>query len=351
MDERFNRVFKELQGTIKALESDAERTVVRGYTESNRIFYGINFAWLLIVVAATAGLGNLAARKERADAALQNAKDELEVKVAERTRELENANEQLSRELAERKQAEEALRRSEQEAERQAHLASLGELAAGVAHEINNPVSGIINCAEILMNKAVADSREHDIGRRIIKEGSRIAYIVKSLLSFARVEAEEKVPVSIRDVLADTLALTEAQMKKEGITLRVDMNGDATMVRAQHQQLEQVFLNIINNARDALNQKYPGKEEGKTLSITAMRAMTEDRPCVRIAFHDQGSGIPANVMDRIMHPFFSTKPKGKGTGLGLSISHGIVENHGGKLTIDSREGAFTEVVVELPVAG
>ncbi len=349
LDERYDRVFTELQGTIKALELDAERSVVRDYAESKRMFFGINFAWLLIVVAATAGLGSLAARKERADVALQNAKDELEVKVAERTRELGNANAQLSRELAERKQAEEALRRSEQEAERQAHLASMGELAAGVAHEINNPVSGIINCAEILVNKTDERSREHDIGMRIIKEGSRIAYIVKSLLSFARVEAEEKAPVPIRDVLADTLALTEAQMKKEGITLRLDIDGEATMVRAQHQQLEQVFLNIINNARDALNQKYPEKEEGKTLSITARRAATDGRPCVRIAFHDQGCGIPENVMNRVMHPFFSTKPKGKGTGLGLSISHGIVENHGGKLTIDSREGAFTDVVVELPL--
>jgi signal transduction histidine kinase len=136
---------------------------------------------------------------------------------------------------------------------------------------------------------------------------------------------------------------------KEGITLRKDLDGSSTMVRAQHQQLEQVFLNIINNARYALNQKYPEIDEGKTLSITEKRTMTDGQPCVRIAFHDQGSGIPANVMNRIMHPFFSTKPKGKGTGLGLSISHGIVENHGGKLTIDSREGAFTEVVVDLPV--
>jgi signal transduction histidine kinase len=209
-------------------------------------------------------------------------------------------------------------------------------------------VSGIICCAEILVNKTGKESKEREIGTRIIKEGSRIAYIVKSLLSFARVESEEKVPMPVRDVLADALALTEAQMRKEGITLRTDIDGDATMVRAQHQQLQQVFLNIINNARDALNQKYPEKAQGKTLSITAKRAITDGRPCVRIAFHDRGSGIPAEVMNRIMHPFFSTKPKGKGTGLGLSISHGIVENHGGKLLIDSVEGKFTEVVVELP---
>jgi signal transduction histidine kinase len=138
-------------------------------------------------------------------------------------------------------------------------------------------------------------------------------------------------------------------MKKEGITLRVDADGEALSVRAQPQRLEQVFLNIINNARDALNEKFPEKDDGKALSIAAKRVETGNGPRVRIAFRDQGAGIPANVMDRVMNPFFSTKPLGKGTGLGLSISHGIIENHGGRLAIESVEGEFTEVVVELPL--
>jgi len=234
---------------------------------------------------------------------------------------------------------------------RAAHLASLGELAAGVAHEINNPVNGIINCAEILLNKSGEGTREREISGRIIKEGSRIAVIVKSLLSFGREEIEEKTPSHLQEILADSIALTGAQLRKEGITLVMDVPVDLPPVLAQPQQLVQVFLNLINNARYALSQKYPGKHEEKVLSITAREATVDGRPRVRIVFRDQGTGIPENIVSRVVDPFFSTKPKGLGTGLGLSVSHGIVLHHGGTLTIDSVEGAFAEVVIELPVAG
>jgi len=113
----------------------------------------------------------------------------------------------------------------------------------------------------------------------------------------------------------------------------------------------QVFLNLINNARYALSQNYPGKHEEKVLGITAREGTVDGRPRVRIGFRDQGTGIPENVVTRVMDPFFSTKPKGMGTGLGLSVSHGIILRHGGTLTIHSVEGAFTEVVIELPVSG
>ena len=234
---------------------------------------------------------------------------------------------------------------------RSAHLASLGELAAGVAHEINNPVNGIISCAEILLNKSGEGTREREISGRILREGSRIAVIVKSLLSFGREETEEKIPSHLQEILADSIALTDAQLRKEGITLVLDVPADLPPVLVQSQQLVQVFLNLINNARYALSQKYPGKHEGKVLGITARVGTVDDRPHVRIAFRDQGMGIPANVVGRVIDPFFSTKPKGMGTGLGLSVSHGIILRHGGTLAIESVEGAYTEVVVELPVSG
>ena len=233
---------------------------------------------------------------------------------------------------------------------RAAHLASLGELAAGVAHEINNPVNGIISCAEILLNKSGEGTREREISGRIIKEGSRIAVIVKSLLSFGREEIEEKTPSQLQEILADSIALTDAQLRKEGITLVLDVPVDLPPVLAQPQQLVQVFLNLINNARYALSQKYPGKHVEKVLGISAREVGVDDRPRVRIGFRDQGTGIPENVVGRVIDPFFSTKPKGMGTGLGLSVSHGIILRHGGTLTIDSVEGAFTEVVIELPVS-
>lgn len=232
---------------------------------------------------------------------------------------------------------------------RAAHLASLGELAAGVAHEINNPVNGIISCAEILVNKSDEGSRARDIGGRILKEGNRIAMIVESLLSFARKETEEKVPSRIPEILADCVALADAQTKKEAIILVLDIPGEIPPVLAHPQQLEQVFLNIINNAVYALGRKYPGKHEDKVLGITAREVTVDERCRVRIAFRDQGTGIPKSVISRVIDPFFSTKPRGEGTGLGLSVSHGIIVQHGGTLTIESVEGAFTEVAIELPV--
>ena len=234
---------------------------------------------------------------------------------------------------------------------RAAHLASLGELAAGVAHEINNPVNGIISCAEILLNKSGEGTREHEVSGRILKEGSRIAVIVKSLLSFGREETEERIPSHLQESLSDAIALTDAQLRKEGITVVLDIPADLPPVLAQPQQLVQVFLNLINNARYALNQKYPGKHEEKVLGITASEVVAADRPCVRIGFRDQGTGIPESVVSRVIDPFFSTKPKGMGTGLGSERQPRDHPPPRGTLAIESVEGAFTEVVIELPVSG
>jgi PAS domain S-box-containing protein len=260
---------------------------------------------------------------------------------------LENLAENLSygitvlRSNAERK-------RAEAEVMRAGHLASLGELAAGVAHEINNPINGIINYAELLIKKGMEDGKKEDIASRIIKEGDRIANIVRSLLSFARDTREEKRPVRVDTILAETLALTEAQLRKDGIHLQTDLPDDLPSLFAQPQQIEQVFLNIISNARHALNQRYPGENTGKTLNIRGLPITENERQYIQIVFYDRGTGIPDDIKDKIMNPFFSTKPSNMGTGLGLSISHGIVNDHNGKITIESSQGNFTKVIVTIP---
>lgn len=239
----------------------------------------------------------------------------------------------------------------EAEARRVAHLASLGELAAGVAHEINNPINGIINYAQILANKSKTGSRENEIASSIIREGDRIANIVKSLLSFSRAGRTEKNPADIGEILQDSLALTETQLRKDGITLRVEVPRDLPRVLAHPQQIQQVFLNVMNNSRYALNQKYQGMHKDKILKITGENTIVDKRILIRITFYDHGIGIPAGDIDKVMNPFFSTKPRGKGTGLGLSISHGIVTDHGGNIRIESVEGEFTKVIIELPAIG
>ncbi len=236
------------------------------------------------------------------------------------------------------------------EAEQSMHLASLGELAAGVGHEINNPITGVINCAQILFNKSSEKSREKDLASRIIKEGDRIAKIVHSLLSFARPGDRDKKDISsVNEILADTLILTGAQLRKDGIKLKVDMSPKLPKIIANPQLIQQVFLNAINNARYALSQKYPGTHDNKILEILGEEVMLNNCPSIKISFYDRGTGIPASILDKIMNPFFTTKPAGKGTGLGLSISNSIIRDHGGKLVIDSVEGEFTMVSVILPV--
>ncbi len=236
-------------------------------------------------------------------------------------------------------------------ATRTRHLASLGELAAGVAHEINNPINNIVNYGQILIDEFEKENRDDEIARRIIKDGDRIATIVKSLLSFARIRKEEKCLMPLHEIFSDTLSLTSAQIRKDGIHLTVDIPSKPIKIPVHPQQIQQVFLNIISNSRFALNQKYPGTHENKILEIKCDETRIDGHKYVRIVFLDNGTGIPANIIDKAINPFFSTKPNRIGTGLGLSISHGIISEHGGKLLINSVEGEFTIITINLPING
>jgi len=228
------------------------------------------------------------------------------------------------------------------------HMASLGELAAGVAHEINNPITGIINYGQILINECSPESMEKDIGERIVKEGERIGRIVKTLLSYARDGREEKRPTRVPSILEESIILIQAQIRKEGIDLKIDLPDDLPEVDANFQQIQQGFINIINNARYALNEKYPGRHKNKRFEITGEKVTISDRPYVRIVFCDQGVGISAHEISMLTKPFFSTKPFGKGTGLGLNITQRIITDHGGQLSFESAKGGFTRVIIDLP---
>jgi PAS domain S-box-containing protein len=236
------------------------------------------------------------------------------------------------------------------EAIQAAHLASLGELAAGVAHEINNPITGIINYGQILVNECGPDSLEKDIGARIVKEGERVGRIVKTLLSYAQNDRrKDKRASSIANILAESIVLTQAQMRKEGITLTVDLPDDLPQVEVNFQQIQQCMINIINNARYALNERYAGRHANKRLDITGESVIIAGRPWLRIVFDDHGVGISLSALAMLTKPFFSTKPFGKGTGLGLSITQKIISDHGGSLRFESIEGEGTRVIVGLPV--
>ena len=235
--------------------------------------------------------------------------------------------------------------RIEQEAMRSAQLASVGELAAGVAHEINNPIMGVINYAQIIRNR----SRDAgDLPERIIREGERIAKIVTNLLTFARESTEVMVPAQVQPVMQAAFALMEKLFLQSGVIANIDLPPDLPRAVMQPPKIQQVFINILSNALYALNQKYPGLHPDKICDITGETVASDEGALVRIVFCDRGCGMHEHVMAKVCNPFFTTKPVGKGTGLGLSISHNIIKEHKGRLLFESRSGEYTRVIVELP---
>lgn len=231
-------------------------------------------------------------------------------------------------------------------------MEAVGQLAGGVAHEINNPVNSIINLAQLILDERGTPGKSgQDCAERIIREGGRISNIVKSLLAFSRKNIDEKTRVAVRDILSETMDLIAAQLKKDGIELVISAPEGLPEIMANTQQIEQVFLNIIGNARYALNRKYPAGHENKVLKIRCEEVREGSGSSVRVIFRDHGTGIPADLIEKAANPFFTTKPAGEGTGLGLSISYGIIREHGGRFGLSSAEGEHTTVEICLPAAG
>jgi PAS domain S-box-containing protein len=234
------------------------------------------------------------------------------------------------------------------EAIRAAQLAALGELASGVAHEINNPINGIINYAQIILDDP-QDLESADNLRNIISEGKRIAGIVANLLDFARCREEIRTISHIDKIIANSLQLVNHLLKRDGIVSTVRVTDNLPELLCNEQQLQQVMLNLLSNARYALNKRHPRPCPAKKLEIVADSVIEARGESLRVAITDYGIGIPANLLDKLFDPFFSTKPKGEGTGLGLSISHGLVRDHGGRIKVQSKIGEWSRFTILLPV--
>lgn len=235
---------------------------------------------------------------------------------------------------------------------RTAQLAAIGELAAGVAHEVNNPITGIINFAQLLLDDSQKNSLEEELLTRIVNEGERIASIIKNLLSFAREDNQENEPIDMVEVIKATLSLVEHQFKKDGIQISTDFFQGSCSIHGNFRQLQQVILNLLSNSRYALNERHPLTSPDKKILITCWPITDENgRSWIQTGIRDLGTGIPQGILDRLFDPFFTTKPAGQGTGLGLSISFGILQNHGGSLKVNSIIHQFTEMLIQLPASG
>lgn len=224
-----------------------------------------------------------------------------------------------------------------------AKLASIGELAAGVAHEINNPLNGMINYAQLSLDST--DDSKKEYLNELISEGKRIAGIVENLLDFSRQNEEQTTAISCIDVYHSSMQLIKNQLKKDGT--RVNINSDDTLplVMFKTGELKQVYINLLSNANHALNQKYPKFHEDKTITIDFINRENK----VEISISDNGSGMDDDTLKKIFTPFYTTKEKGEGTGLGLPICHKIITKNGGEIKVESTLYQGSKVIFTLPI--
>jgi len=218
-------------------------------------------------------------------------------------------------------------------------LSSIGLLAAGVAHEVNTPLAVISTYAQMLAKQISGDDQKSKLLDKIAKQTFRASEIVNSLLSFSRTASTEFVEVDLNRVVQDTLNLIEHQLQSSSVEVKLALDPALSAVKGNSGKLQQVFLNLFLNARDAM-------ESGGALAV---KTWSEDG-FVRVEVCDSGPGIAPEHLSRIYDPFFTTKAARKGTGLGLSVSYGIVREHGGNIEVDSRPGAGARFRVELPAA-
>ncbi|MSS70960.1 MAG: hypothetical protein EXS64_05670 [Candidatus Latescibacteria bacterium] len=341
--------------------------------------------------------------RRRSEEALRRSRDELERRVEERTAELARANEALQAEIAERKQMEEALRRSGEELERRVvertedllktvellrreiverqrleeageaaereleaqralsvrsdRLRSLGEMAAGIAHELNQPLTGVRGMAEYLM---IALDRKWDLSeekvkdrlRLIVEQADRMSHIIEHVRTFSRgAGRSERYPVQINDVVRSAAGMLEAQFHVRGVRLVCELEEGLPEVSANPFSLEEVVLNLLINARDAVEDRLKAGGASRSLGVQVRTRLEGEGQTqgVQVEVIDEGVGIPDHLLGKVFDPFFTTKGPDRGTGLGLSISRSIVEEFGGAIQIRSAPDQGTTVTVSLPV--
>ncbi|HXM37606.1 MAG TPA: PAS domain S-box protein [Gemmatimonadales bacterium] len=241
----------------------------------------------------------------------------------------------LIRDVTDQKMLQEQLIQSEK-------MSAIGQLVSGVAHELNNPLAGISAFAQLLLAEKRFPPDQRTAAETIYSEARRASRIVQNLLTFARQHKAEKGPTAINQVLDDTLELRGYELRVRGIDVRREYDESLPDTMGDAHQLQQVFLNLVTNAEQAME-----RSDGHHHRLTVRTRRAGD--ALRIEIEDTGGGIPPNLVERIFNPFFTTKPTGSGTGLGLSISLGIVREHEGRIWAENAPQSGARFVVELPI--
>ena len=237
--------------------------------------------------------------------------------------------------LTERKALESRMAQSEK-------LSAIGQLAAGVAHELNNPLGVILGFAQSL-NRKIADDDAFALPlRSIARESLRCKELVQNLLTFSRQDRKTLEPIELLGVVSSALTLVETQARIRGVELRRELESESMMVSANANQIQQIVINLCTNALDATPQ-------GGSVTVLCSRRQKDGQAWAHVEVRDTGSGIPKAIRERIFDPFFTTKEPGKGTGLGLSLVYELVNHHHGRLDYASEEGRGTSFFVDLPL--
>lgn len=269
--------------------------------------------------------------------------EQLETKVGQRTAALAQSEKELQERNTELEAAYEKLRDQSAQLIQTEKMSTVGTLVAGVAHELNNPMMGIINFVEYCLKYTTRDDKRYEILEKTAQAANRCMDIVKNLLSFSHVDSpghggyERK---SCAMLLKNVLDLINYRIEKNNVALTVETRSDIPNVYIKSNSIQQVFLNLVTNALDALESV---KERKLRIRLSV------DGEYLRIAFSDNGDGIPPEKLSRIFDMFYTTKPVGKGTGLGLSICRNIIEEHGGDIYCESEVGIGTTFNVLLPI--
>ncbi len=252
------------------------------------------------------------------------------------------------RDITDRKQAERERVQLELQVRQKHRLESIGTLAGGIAHEINNPITGIINYAQLIADSPFADEQLREYSREIMHEGLRVAGTVKTLLSFSQYDKKLFYPVPVSSIVGDTISLLDAVLRHDQIALTVRVEEGLPYIRCSGHQLRQVLMNLLTNARDALNARYNGYHANKQLILTVDSAERKKQPWVRFTVEDHGEGIDQETLNKAFDPFFTTSTRSEHAGLGLSISLSIIKEHRGDIWFESQPGEYTRAIVELP---
>ena len=288
----------------------------------------------------------VSASKRKTEEALREARDHLEMKIAERTRELEKTNGNLRRTMRDHDQAQQALRQTQTELAHLSRALTMGELTSSIAHEINQPLTAVVThghaCVEWLSANPPDIAKARQTAKRIIEDGTRAGTVLRRIRALFSKQGNMRDWADMNEVITELSVFLRDEAMSQHVSIRTELAPELPRIKCDRVQLQQVVLNLIMNGMDAMR----GMAGGRTRELL-VRSQQEDQREIRVSVEDSGCGLGPQIAEKIFEPFFTTKPQG--IGMGLSISRSIVESHGGRIWASTRASGGTLVSFTVPV--